>query len=248
MFTTVITAAILSSLVSLSASYVFLLSENGIRRWTPSLLAVACGVLLGDAFFHLMPEAFEISENSEAALGGMLLGIVIFFCFEQFVKSRQHQRELEEGKSLARRLPYMNLAGDALHNATDGVLIATSFMADTKLGIATTLAIVLHEIPQELTDIALLIRGGWSKSKAFQANFYCALIAPLAAIGTLIFDRYAEVNLGLLLSITAGGFVYIALANLMPMLLPARGNTASIPQFGTVLIGLLSMQMLLWVE
>lgn len=248
LFAAVFAAATLSAMVALCASYVFLMNDTGLRRWTPSLLAIACGVLLGDAFFHLLPEALESTENPEAVLSWTLVGIVAFFCLEQTVKWQHNRIEPAQSHSPTGRLPYMNLAGDALHNATDGILIATSFMADTTLGIATTIAIILHEIPQEITDIAVLIRGGWSKMQAFTGNLCCALLTPIAAMLTLTLANFISLNMALLLAVTAGGFVYIALANLMPLLLPVRSHHAPLPQFGTMLIGVLSMQLLLWVE
>ena len=248
LYAAVSVAALLSTLVSLCASYVFLMSDARLKRWTPSFLAIACGVLLGDAFLHLLPEAFESTGNSEAVLNWTLFGIVGFYILEQVVKWQHNHIEPVTDHSTTRRLPYMNLAGDGLHNATDGILIAMSFMADTKLGIATTLAIILHEIPQEITDIVVLLRGGWSKRQAFMGNFLCALLTPATAMLTLLLTNYINFNLALLLAFTAGGFIYIALANLMPLFLPTREPSAPIPQFGTMLIGVLSMQMLLWIE
>ena len=245
---TIFVAALLSTLTSLCAAYVFMVSDTTLKHWTPSLVAVACGVLLGDAFLHLLPEAFETAPNQETILSWTLVGIVVFFSLEQIVKWQHNRIELEPSQQSARRLPYMNLSGDALHNITDGILIATSFMADTTLGIVTTLAILLHEIPQEITDIAVLIRGGWSKTRAFGSNFVCALLTPLAAMLTVFLASFISLDLSPLLAITAGGFIYIALACLMPELVPAKNNAFPMPQFGTVLIGVFSMQMLLWVE
>lgn len=246
---TVFAAAMVSTLISLCAAYVFLLSDAGLSRWTPSLIAIACGVLLGDAFIHLLPEAFESANNTETILTWTLAGIVGFYTLEQIVKWLHSQTEPgKQNQESPRQLSFMNLAGDGLHNATDGILIATSFMADTRLGIATTIAIILHEIPQEITDIAVLIHGGWSKSQAFVGNFFCALLTPIAAMLTLLLGNYLDLNLAVLLAITAGGFVYIALAVLMPLLFPVKERASPIPQFGTILIGVLSMQALLWVE
>jgi len=245
---TVFAAAMLSALVSLSAAYVFVLTETRLKRWTPSLVTVACGVLLGDAFFHLLPEALGSADRPDVILTWTLVGIVGFYTLEQALKTLHSHGDQSPSLSPTQRLPFMNLAGDALHNGTDGVLIATSFMADTTLGIATTIAVVLHEIPQEITDIAVLMRGGWSKSKAFISNFACALLTPLAAMLTLILGNSMKFNLALLLAITAGGFVYIALAKLMPLVVPVMGRSAPIAQFATMLIGVLSMQILVWIE
>ncbi|MCY4263941.1 MAG: ZIP family metal transporter [Gammaproteobacteria bacterium] len=241
-------AALVCTLISLCAAYVFMVSDATFKHWTPSLIAIACGVLLGDAFLHLLPEALESAYGTESILTWTLVGIVIFFTLEQMVKRQYSRIDATACQSSAKRLPIMNLSGDALHNTTDGILIATSFMADTTMGIATTVAILLHEIPQEITDIAVLVRGGWSKSQAFACNLVCALLTPISAILTLVMASYISFDLAPLLAITAGGFVYIALANLMPELVPVREHAFPIPQFGTVLIGVLSMQMLLWVE
>ncbi len=249
LYATVFAAAMLSTLISLSAAYVFLMSDSGFKRWTQSLIAIACGVLLGDAFIHLLPEAFEGAIDSKIILTWTLVGIVGFYLLEQFVKWLHNKVEPSSENHISiNRLPFMNLAGDGLHNTTDGILIATSFMADTRLGVATTIAIVLHEVPQEITDIAVLIRGGWSKAQAFWGNFFCALLTPLSAMLTLVLAGHISLNLSVLLAVTAGGFIYIALAVLMPLLIPAKEQSPPIPQFGTILIGVLSMQMLLWVE
>lgn len=247
-YITVFTAAMLCALVSLCAAYIFLLSDAGLKRWTSSLLAIACGVLLGDAFLHLLPEALESAGSPDSVFTWTLTGIVGFYLIEQLVKWQHDQIKPGQDPGLPERLPWMNLVADALHNANDGILIATSFMVDTTLGLATTIAIVLHEIPQEITDIAVLIRGGWGKMEAFMGNFYCALMTPVTALLTLVLASFISFNMPMLLAITAGGFIYIALANLMPVLLPARERFALIPQFGTLLVGVLSMQVLLWVE
>lgn len=245
---TVLAAAMLCALVSLCAAYVFLLSDRGLKRWTSGLMAIACGVLLGDAFLHLLPEAIESAGSPDTVFTWTLIGIVGFYLIEQLVKWQHSQIDPGQEHSLSERLPLMNLAAGALHNATDGILIATSFMVDTTLGVATTIAIVLHEIPQEITDIAVLMRGGWSKMQAFMGNFYCALMTPITALLTVVLASFISFNMPMLLAITAGGFIYIALANIMPLLLPARERFALVPQFCTLLIGVLSMQLLLWVE
>ncbi len=248
LFASVLAAALLSTLIALCAAYVFLMSDAGIKKWTPSLLAIACGVLLGDAFLHLLPEAIETAGSTETVLTWTLIGVLGFFSLEQLVKWQHNHIEPGNSHTSTKRLPYMNLAGDALHNATDGILIATSFMADTTLGIATTTAIVLHEIPQEITDIAVLLKGGWSKWQAFIGNLFCAFLTPLTAMLTLLLANYISLDLAILLAITAGGFLYIALANLMPVVLPLKEPRLMIPQAGTMLIGVLSMQLLLWFE
>jgi zinc and cadmium transporter len=112
----------------------------------------------------------------------------------------------------------MNLLGDAVHNFVDGILIAGSFAADTKLGIITTVAIIVHEIPQELGDVGALIAGGYPPSLAVRLNFYCALTVILGVLATLAFEQVAAASLAWLLPVAAGSFIYIAACDFIPYL------------------------------
>ena len=142
----------------------------------------------------------------------------------------------------------MNLFGDGIHNFVDGILIASSFLVDPALGIATTLAIVLHEIPQEVSDISVLIQGGYHKRRAVFLNFLCATLCIIGAVATFLVSQLMELGLAAMLAFTAGGFIYIAASDLVP-LLRSRELKVGLPmQFTATIVGILSMQSILWYE
>jgi len=247
----IVSAAAAVALVSLIGAVVFYVSEIRLKKWMPSLIAVAVGVLLGDAFLHLIPDAIERAPGSESGVAlWVLIGIISFVFLESGLQWR-HDHELKsphEGEDDIASFAKMNLFGDGAHNFVDGVLITASFLADPALGVATTVAIVLHEIPQEISDVAVLIQGGFSRRKAVLLNFFCATACLVGAISTLLFSQLMELNLAAMLAFTAGGFIYIATSDLVP-LLRGKALRSSIPaQFAFTLVGIMSMQLILWWE
>lgn len=243
-------AALLVAAVSLCGAFVLWVPEAKLRRLIPLLVALAVGVLLGDAFIHLIPEAVE-RIGSVAEVGLLTLSaMLVFFAIEKGVRWR-HDHTLPSlplaGAAPAiavQPMARMNLVGDAVHNLIDGVLIAGSFAADPVLGWATTAAIVLHEIPQELGDVGALICGGYAPRRAVWLNFLCALTVILGVVLTLLLGTWVENALTYLLPLAAGGFIYIATADFIPALHQAEGRTAraGFAQVATVAIGVLVMQ------
>ncbi len=200
------------SMVSLIGVATLSLKEEKLRKIVLSLVSFAAGTLLGDAFIHLMPEAFD-SVGERASLL-ILFGLLLFFIFERFVHWRHcHEEHCEEH---AEALPYMVLIGDGLHNFVDGMIIGASYLVSIPVGIATTIAVILHEIPQEIGDFSALIYGGFSKSKAIFWNFASALTAVAGAVIVLAASRRFESVTDLLIPIAAGGFIYIATADMSP--------------------------------
>jgi zinc and cadmium transporter len=241
------TVVVLVAFVSL---FVFYIKDSTLRRWMPRLIAVAVGVLLGDAFLHLLPDALDSGASTSVVFMSTLGGILCFYLIEH-VLHWQHDHRLEESpgadagpESFAR----MNLLGDAIHNFVDGILIAGSFLTDPVLGVATTIAIVVHEIPQEISDIAVLVHGGYSKRRAVFLNVLCATACIAGAIATLLLSQLMELSLGALLAFTAGGFIYIATTDLMPLLRQASARLSLPVQATATLVGVFSMQAILWLE
>ena len=217
----------------------------------PVLIAVAVGVLLGDAFLHLIPDAMDMAPTSGSSVAPwVLIGILSFVFLERYLQWRHdHAPTTIEGKhEKIEPFANMNLVGDGAHNFIDGILIASSFIADPTLGLATTIAIILHEIPQEISDIAILIQGGYSQRKAVLLNCLCATACIPGALITVYFSQIMELNLSAMLAFTAGGFIYIATSDLVP-LLRSDQCSASIPtQFTSTMVGIISMQAILWWE
>lgn len=233
------------------ATVLFLkLEEATLQRWMPRLIALAVGVLLGDAFLHLLPDALERSDDAGSVFLWTLLGILVFYAIEQGLFWRhQHDPDTTLADTSA-PAPFsrMNLLGDGIHNFTDGVLIAGSFLTDLKLGVATTVAILIHEIPQEIGDIAVLMRGGYSPRRAVTLNLLCATTCILGVLVTLAFSCVVDVNLPALLALTAGGFIYIATTDLIPLLRQHDMRLPMATQLLATAAGVTAMQGILWLE
>jgi len=197
------------------------------------LVSFATGGLLGGAFLHLLPEAAE-----ELGLGWnfslmTLGGILAFFILEKFIFWRHCH--IPTSKTHPHPVVFMNLVGDGFHNLLDGVMIAASFMIDFSLGLATTLAVLIHEIPQEIGDFGVLVYGGFSKVKALLFNFASGLVAVFGAVLTLTLGVKFTNLIPLLIPFTAGGFIYIASSDLIPEL----HKETNLLKSGVQLLGLL---------
>jgi len=217
----------------------------------PLLIALAVGVLLGDAFLHLIPDAMEMAPGSGSSVAIWVLTGVISFVFLESCLQWRHDHEVINARADEKEVASfakMNLLGDGAHNFVDGVLIASSFLADPALGVATTFAIVLHEIPQEISDIAVLIQGGFSRHRAVLLNFFCATACIAGALITILFSQVMELNLSAMLAFTAGGFIYIATSDLVPLLRSEKLKSSIPVQFASTFVGIMSMQAILWWE
>lgn len=190
-------ASVVVALVSLISALFILVEDRRLESWMPRLIAAAVGVLLGDAFLHLLPDAIEIGEAQDGTvLYWALVGMLGFFFIETGLLRRGSYgfKNSKQGKRFIESFARMNLIGDGIHNFVDGILIASSFLVDPALGLATTIAIVLHEIPQEISDISVLIRGGYKKKRAVTLNFLCALFCTAGAMITLLPDASMQLN------------------------------------------------------
>lgn len=235
-------AAGVIALVSLSGAAVLFVREARLQVVVPLLVALAVGVLLGDAFLHLIPEATELLGSTTTVGVFALAGFVLFFAIEKGVRW-QHRHDVFTPDSTGPIQPMarMNLVGDAVHNFVDGILIAGSFAADPLLGWATTAAIVMHEIPQELGDVGALLCGGYPPRRAVRLNFLCSLTVIPGVVITLLIGSVAEQALVYLLPIAAGGFIYIAASDFLPALHRGEGLRASVAQVGVVVLGVVAM-------
>jgi zinc and cadmium transporter len=201
------------SLVSF-AGIVFAFSKRWTERSEMLLLSFAAGVLLSTVFLDLLPEAVERAPEGANVFVAALAAMIGFFFLERFLHGF-HVHE-EEGRAIASRA--MILIGDAAHNFVDGVVIAASFLASPALGLTTTLAVIAHEIPQEIADYGILVRGRWSPRRALLANFLSGLTALVGALLCFGFQQQVEAHLAWFLTATAGIFVYIAASDLIPEL------------------------------
>jgi len=235
-------AGSLVSLVSLSGAFTLWIDRRHLRRIVPLLVSLAVGVLLGDAFIHLIPDAIRQIGSLDRACMLVLAGIMLFFAIEKIVRNRHQHHILESpGVHAAAAGARMNLVGAAIHNFTDGVIIASSFLASPLLGVTTTAAIVAHEIPHEIGDVGALINGGYAPRRAVALNFLCALAVVAGVLATLNIGHWMAGTVPYLLPIAAGGFIYIAVADLIPSLHEHRGFGCSALQVAIMILGISCM-------
>ncbi|MBU5574933.1 MAG: ZIP family metal transporter [Candidatus Aenigmarchaeota archaeon] len=239
-------SAIIVSLVSLIGIFFISMKKEKLDKILIVLIGLATGGLFGDAFIHLIPSAFQ--EITEFYLISMfiLIGILIFFILEKFLRWRHCH--IQTSKEHPHYLAFMNIAGDALHNFFDGIVIGASYIIDINIGIATTLAVIFHEIPQEIGDFGILIYSGMKIKKALLINFITALTAIFGVLTSLFFWSYAEGYIKYLIPITAGGFIYIAGSDLIPELHHNIKLSNSILQFISIIFGIIIMYLLLFLE
>jgi len=210
----ILVSTFLVSLISLIGIFTFLVKEKQLYRILFYLIGFSAGALIGSAFLHILPESLE-KNSSMFVFSWLIAGIVLFFFMERYFFWRHCH---EEGKCKVHSFTYLNLIGDGFHNFLDGMIIAASFMVSVQVGIVTTLAVIFHEIPQELGDFGVLIYGGFSKSRALLCNFISALAAMVGALVGYFIAGAASGFSSIILPLTAGGFIYIATSDLIPEL------------------------------
>jgi len=207
------------------------------------LLSFATGTMLASAFLGLLPEALESSGNPHEILSYVLGGILFFFFLEKVVIWRNCQDEVCEVHGAETAGPIV-LVGDALHNLTDGIVIASAFLTNFSIGLIVSLSIFAHEIPQETGDFGILLHSGYSKKKAFLYNTLSSITTiPSAIISFFILDTITNV-VPYMLAISAASFLYIALSDLAPELHQKVGLKHVIKQLLIILTGVAVMAIL----
>jgi len=209
----VVAATLLGSIVSVGAAALILLFKDRLLdAVTSKLIPYAIGTLLGAAFIGMIPEALT-RLNGDSVLTSVLAGIVLFYVLEKLALWRHcHEKTCD----VHTQAGTMILIGDSIHNFVDGVAIAVAFTASLPLGIATAVAVVTHEVPQEVGDFAILLHSGFSRSRALLFNMLSSLTAVIGAVLALLLLPVTQSFVPYLLSLSAGSFIYIALADLVP--------------------------------
>ena len=218
----IIIFTLIGSVFSLIGGVLLLYREKTMLKYSHFLAAFAAGTLLGTVFFDLMPEAFDEAEYQSAALGftiniflWTLLGFLSFFLLERFIHWFHHHQHEYIDEGVKPTIPLI-ITGDSVHNFIDGVVIASTFLVSIPLGIVTTLAVAVHEIPQEIGDFGVLLHKGMKRKKIILINVLSALTAMIGALIAYWLGERVEAVLPILLSITAGFFIYIAASDLIP--------------------------------
>lgn len=235
-------SVILVSLVALVG--LFFLGKRKIDHLLLTLVSLSAGTLFGGALLHLLPDAVERSGFTPLVSLLALAGVLVFFFLERIIHMHQCSlpgMNLHAGHHHTHRLGIMSLAGDGIHNFIDGLVIAGSYLVSIPAGIATTIAVIVHELPQEIADFGVLLYSGMSKSKAIFFNFLSALTALVGAVVGLVIGSRSELFIQLLLPFAAGGFLYIAGANLIPELHKGCNWKESLNHFSVMIFGMLLM-------
>lgn len=239
-----IIATLLISCLSFLGLILVFVNQNFIKRTTSLLVSFAIGSLLGDAFIHLIPEAFDSISPTSLASWLILLGIILFFVLERFLLWHHcHNIDCHQN---SKHIVTLSLVGDTIHNFIDGALIAASFNLSYLIGLTTSLAVIFHEIPQEIGDFGIMIHHGISVKKTVLYNFISSLTSLLGVI--LIYTLGFDFS-HFFIPITAGGFIYLAIADLMPHLHQSSSRfSKSLLQFIFLIFGIVLMSLLLFLE
>jgi len=234
---------VIAGVISISAAAIF--SFTLLARLVERMVSLSVGIMLSTSLLHALPEAFESKTDPRSLFATLLAGLLAFFLLEKLAVLRHsHHHEgdghhhahghdkLEAGKS-----GWMILIGDGMHNFTDGVLIAAAFLANPELGIVTALAIVAHEIPQEIGDFIVLLNAGFSRLRAYVFNLLCSLMAVAGGLlGYFTLDQ-ASGLIPYVLVFASSGFIYIAVSDLMPQMQRRATVRESVPQVLLIALG-----------
>lgn len=236
----IIISTFLISLISFVGAAILFLKKELLDKVLLILVAFSAGALMGGAFFHLIPEAIE-----KAGIGELLniflyliFGFCLFFILENFIRWHHHH-----AKDHPEIMPfsYLVLISDGVHNFIDGLIIAASFIVAVPIGIATALAVALHEIPQEIGDYGILVYGGIKRTKALFLNFLSALTVVFGGlVGFLLYEKIGG-SIVFLLPFAAGNFIYIACSDLIPEIKHKTSTKKSIVHFFVFLFGIALM-------
>lgn len=235
----IILATTIISLLSLAGLSVILLKDKILDKILLGLVSLSGGVLFGGALLHLLPESLEIFQNEKTVFLITIFGFLFFYALEQFIL--WHHCHYGQHNHQIKPLSIIILLSDGIHNFLDGAAIAAAFLINPSLGVATTIAVALHELPQEIGDFAVLVHSGLSKTKALLANFISALTAIFGGVLAFYLAGTFGQNIAWLLPFAAGSFIYISAADLIPEIKRHESTGQSLKNFAIYLIGVFLM-------
>lgn len=243
LYATAVGLSVLGSAGGLLAASTFLLLGDRIReKIVPWLISYAVGTLLGVALLALLPEALEHVKPA-SALSALLAGVLAFFLLEKFVLWR-HCHDTHECEVHTSSAASLVIVGDAFHTFVDGAVIAAAVITSVPLGITTALAVATHEIPQEVGDVAILLRAGFSRGRAFMLNLLAGIGGVLGAMAMLFASEWIPNLLPYVLSFAAGNFLYIAMSDLIPDLHRGGVQGGPIRQLLLIVAGVATISLL----
>lgn len=230
-------------MVSIVAAAIF--SFSLLSKLVDKMVSFSVGILLSTSLLHALPEAFESQADTRTLFATLFCGLMGFFLLEKFAILRHSHHHEGDGHAHAHghdrheagKSGLMILVGDGMHNFTDGILIAAAFLADPKLGIVTGLAIIAHEIPQEIGDFIVLLNAGFSRARAFAYNLLSSLMAVLGGLLGYFTLESATGAIPYVLVLASSGFIYIAVSDLMPQMQRRATLRETVPQIALIGLG-----------
>jgi zinc and cadmium transporter len=239
----ILLATTLAGVFSISAAAVF--SFSLLYKMVVRMVSLSVGILLSTSLLHALPEAFESDAEPSALFATLLGGLLAFFLLEKLAILRHshhyegdgHGHEHGHDRHEAGKAGWMILVGDGLHNFTDGILIAAAFLADPKLGLVTALAIIAHEIPQEIGDFIVLLNAGFTKARAYAYNLLCSLMAVIGGVLGYFMLEHGMQWIPYVLVFASSGFIYIAVSDLMPQMQRRATLRETVPQVLLIALG-----------
>lgn len=245
-FYTFVSVLIVSMLALLGIVFL-LFNEKTTQKILLSFVSLSTGALLGDVFIHIIPDLAENTETFAQSLLVVLGGILFSFILEKFIHWR-HCHILPSGKHHHHPMGIVNIAGESLHNFIDGLIIAAGYIASPAIGFSTTIAVILHEIPHEVGNVAVLIHSGYSRKKALLLNLLSAVSCFIGA-GIVLLTSGASVAIGdAMLPFAAGNLLYIAGSDLIPELHKETRLPHGLAQFACIVLGMAMMYAMLFLE
>jgi len=239
-----IVSVFLVSLISFSGALTLAIKKEKLKDFLIYFVSFSAGALLGNVFIHLLPEVVEEYNHSISLIFiYVLVGILTSFILEKIICWRHCHLPIT--KNHIHNFAWMNLWGDFFHNFIDGLTVGASFLLSIPAGIATTLAVIFHEIPQEIGDFGVLLHGGFKIKKALFLNFLTALSAVIGTMISLLLNNRIKHLTLFLAPFAAGNFIYIASSDLIPELHKETTIKKGVIQIVTFLLGVLVMYGLL---
>ena len=240
--TSILLFTFIGSLAALIGGLILLTREELALKISHFLSSFAAGILLGTAFFDLLPEALHEGEKLGIDIFfWTLFGIILFFLIERTIHWFHHHEDYHEHQKESKTTLPLIIIGDTMHNFIDGIVIAATFMADPRLGVVTSLAVFAHELPQEIGDFGLMLHKGMKRKKIIWVNVLSAAAAFLGAIMTYLLGNILEGYIPIFLSITAGFFIYIATSDIIPEIHYEKRRLHSIFESGLLIGGIVVM-------
>ncbi|MDO8778093.1 MAG: ZIP family metal transporter [Burkholderiaceae bacterium] len=247
----IVASSFVGGALSVLCAAVFALNSHA-QRYLGAMVSYAIGALLGAVFLDILPEAIKLTHNVTALSGTVLFGILLFFVLEKLVLWRHcHHEHCEAHELLAKehdhdhgRSGMMIMVGDTFHNFVDGIIIAAAFLTDVRLGIVTSIAIIAHEIPQEVGDFAILLHSGYSKAKAFQLNLISSFASVAGGVLGYFVLQTMQAWIPSLLALAAASMIYVAVADLIPGLHKRAQLRDTVQQVGLIVLGVATVGLL----